>query len=267
MNARRVSQIVESVLQLSRRERRDPERLQLPPWLEDFAREFVQTLELYEGAVAVRTRRRRSRCGWTRRTCTRSLWNLCENAREVRERGGRRDRRRARAAACSRRPAARSSRSPIAARASTPQQRRADLRAVLHGPARRHGSRPVHFARALPRRNGADAALRAARRRRQRVPHRLRRSAALAVAATRPVSKPDRTGRRRRTRHPRAAVDHARAHGHLDARRAADLASAQQAAGRRTLRPVPHRHAPARRRRARARRVDPARSARARRWR
>ena len=36
----RVSQIIENVLALSRREQTRPERLQLPAWLEDFAREF-----------------------------------------------------------------------------------------------------------------------------------------------------------------------------------------------------------------------------------
>ena len=41
VNARRVSQIVESVLALSRRDQARPERLQMMPWLEDFAREFV----------------------------------------------------------------------------------------------------------------------------------------------------------------------------------------------------------------------------------
>src|SRR5262249_27359197 len=53
VNARRVSQIVESVLALSRRNQARPERLQLLPWLGDFAREFVQTLELYDDAVTV----------------------------------------------------------------------------------------------------------------------------------------------------------------------------------------------------------------------
>jgi two-component system sensor histidine kinase PilS (NtrC family) len=53
VNARRVSQIVESVLALSRRAPAHPEQLQLIPWVEDFTREFVQTLELYEGAVSL----------------------------------------------------------------------------------------------------------------------------------------------------------------------------------------------------------------------
>ncbi len=53
VNARRVSQIVESVLALSRREAAHPESLQLIPWVDDFTREFVQTLELYEGAVGL----------------------------------------------------------------------------------------------------------------------------------------------------------------------------------------------------------------------
>ena len=48
-NARRVSQIIENVLALSRREQTRPERLELVPWLEDFAREFVQTLRALRG--------------------------------------------------------------------------------------------------------------------------------------------------------------------------------------------------------------------------
>src|SRR5688572_23198744 len=79
VNARRVSQIVESVLALSRREAAHPERLQLIPWVEDFAREFVQTLELYEGAVSlVASPDIEVRMDPTH--LHQILWNLCDNA-------------------------------------------------------------------------------------------------------------------------------------------------------------------------------------------
>ena len=81
VNARRVSQIVESVLALSRREATHPESLQLLPWVEDFTREFVQTLELYEGAVALAPGDQADievRMDPTH--LHQILWNLCDNA-------------------------------------------------------------------------------------------------------------------------------------------------------------------------------------------
>jgi two-component system sensor histidine kinase PilS (NtrC family) len=80
VNARRVSQIVESVLALSRRKQARPERLQLLPWLEDFAREFVQTLELYEGAVAVNAVSRDIDAEMDPTHLHQIVWNLCDNA-------------------------------------------------------------------------------------------------------------------------------------------------------------------------------------------
>jgi len=80
LNARRVSQIVESVLALSRRGQSRPERLQLTPWVEDFAREFVQTLELYEGAVAVVESAPEIEVRMDPTHLHQVLWNLCDNA-------------------------------------------------------------------------------------------------------------------------------------------------------------------------------------------
>jgi two-component system sensor histidine kinase PilS (NtrC family) len=80
VNARRVSQIVESVLALSRRKQTQPERLQLVPWLEDFAREFVQTLELYEGAVAVTDATMDVEAEMDPTHLHQIVWNLCDNA-------------------------------------------------------------------------------------------------------------------------------------------------------------------------------------------
>jgi two-component system sensor histidine kinase PilS (NtrC family) len=80
VNARRVSQIVESVLALSRREAARPERLQLHPWVEDFCREFVETLELYEGAVRLMPGAADIEVNMDPTHLHQILWNLCDNA-------------------------------------------------------------------------------------------------------------------------------------------------------------------------------------------
>jgi two-component system sensor histidine kinase PilS (NtrC family) len=80
VNSRRVSQIVESVLALSRREAARPESLQLVPWIEDFTREFVQTLELYEGAVALAPGHADVEVRMDPTHLHQILWNLCDNA-------------------------------------------------------------------------------------------------------------------------------------------------------------------------------------------
>jgi len=80
VNARRVSQIVESVLALSRRGQTRPERLQLGPWTEDFTREFVQTLELDEGTVRVIDSPPNIEVQMDPTHLHQILWNLCDNA-------------------------------------------------------------------------------------------------------------------------------------------------------------------------------------------
>jgi two-component system sensor histidine kinase PilS (NtrC family) len=80
VNARRVSQIVESVLALSRRAPAHPESLQLVPWVEDFTREFVQTLELYEGAVSLVGASPDIEVRMDPTHLHQILWNLCDNA-------------------------------------------------------------------------------------------------------------------------------------------------------------------------------------------
>jgi two-component system sensor histidine kinase PilS (NtrC family) len=80
VNSRRVSQIVESVLALSRREAAHPERLQLVPWVEDFTREFVDTLELYEGAVSLTGGSSEIEVRMDPTHLHQILWNLCDNA-------------------------------------------------------------------------------------------------------------------------------------------------------------------------------------------
>ena len=79
VNARRVSQIVDNVLALSRRGKTEAQTLDLRPWLDAFAREFVQTLELYEGAVSILD----SESVEVQMDPThlhQIVWNLCDNA-------------------------------------------------------------------------------------------------------------------------------------------------------------------------------------------
>jgi two-component system sensor histidine kinase PilS (NtrC family) len=78
-NSRRVSEIVDNVLQLSRRENSRPELIYLGSWTREFAAEFSSTLELYEGQVTVAAAEDvevRMDPGHLRQI----VWNLCENA-------------------------------------------------------------------------------------------------------------------------------------------------------------------------------------------
>lgn len=78
-NSKRVSEIVENVLQLSRRENSRPELIYLEGWVRDFAAEFSSTLELHEGQVTVVPSEEvevRMDPGHLRQI----VWNLCENA-------------------------------------------------------------------------------------------------------------------------------------------------------------------------------------------
>lgn len=76
----RVSHIIDNVLQLSRREESRPERLLLAPWLEDFAAEFVRTLELQEGELSIADVEDGTEVRMDRSHLRQVLWNLCDNA-------------------------------------------------------------------------------------------------------------------------------------------------------------------------------------------
>jgi two-component system sensor histidine kinase PilS (NtrC family) len=78
-NSRRVSEIVDNVLNLSRREATHPELIALADWVPEFAAEFASTLELPEGQLAIASTTMlevRMDPGHLRQIC----WNLCENA-------------------------------------------------------------------------------------------------------------------------------------------------------------------------------------------
>jgi two-component system sensor histidine kinase PilS (NtrC family) len=78
-NSVRVSDIVDSVLQLSRREASNPELIPLAAWSAEFVEEFSSTLELFEGqviAIAAEDVEVRMDPGHLHQI----VWNLCENA-------------------------------------------------------------------------------------------------------------------------------------------------------------------------------------------
>lgn len=79
-NATRVSDIVESVLGLSRREAIEPEEIRLSQWLPDFAREFSTTLELYEGSLEVNVIGDELAVRIDPTHLRQVVWNLCDNA-------------------------------------------------------------------------------------------------------------------------------------------------------------------------------------------
>ncbi len=76
----RVSHIIDNVLQLSRRESSQPERLSLGPWLEDFAQEFSNTLELQEGELTIAEVDPNLEVRMDRSHLRQVMWNLCDNA-------------------------------------------------------------------------------------------------------------------------------------------------------------------------------------------
>jgi two-component system sensor histidine kinase PilS (NtrC family) len=76
----RVSHIINNVLQLSRRDRSRPELLPLRSWLEEFASEFVDTLELQEGEFSVGEIAEELEVRMDRSHLRQVLWNLCDNA-------------------------------------------------------------------------------------------------------------------------------------------------------------------------------------------
>jgi len=76
----RVSHIIDNVLQLSRRESSQPERLQLTAWLDEFADEFVRTLELQEGEFTIGDVAPDLEVRMDRSHLRQVLWNLCDNA-------------------------------------------------------------------------------------------------------------------------------------------------------------------------------------------
>jgi two-component system sensor histidine kinase PilS (NtrC family) len=78
-NSGRVSEIIDNILQLSRREDASPERMALKDWTNNFVNEFVTTLELYEGQVSI-TSDADVEVRMDPSHLRQVTWNLCENA-------------------------------------------------------------------------------------------------------------------------------------------------------------------------------------------
>lgn len=80
INSRRVSQIVDSVLALSKSDKINPERIELKHWARDFAEEFTNTQELYEDAVSLIEDSADFVVELDRTHLHQVMWNLCDNA-------------------------------------------------------------------------------------------------------------------------------------------------------------------------------------------
>jgi two-component system sensor histidine kinase PilS (NtrC family) len=78
-NSRRVSDIIENILKLSRREATRPQLIPLRQWVHSFIAEFLSTLELFQGQVrAIPGEDVEVRMGPGH--LHQVVWNLCENA-------------------------------------------------------------------------------------------------------------------------------------------------------------------------------------------
>jgi two-component system sensor histidine kinase PilS (NtrC family) len=79
-NSERVSTIVNNVLQLSRREATKPTRLMLADWLDDFLREFCETMQVPLAQIAVHEETDDLEVHIDPSHLHQVVWNLCDNA-------------------------------------------------------------------------------------------------------------------------------------------------------------------------------------------
>ncbi len=95
--SRRVNTIVKNIMQLSRRDRAQPEDIFLKPWLEQFIREFIQHEKIPEGRIQIAVSPPGLQVRFDPTQLHQILWNLCHNgihhgAGGLRLRAGREDR-------------------------------------------------------------------------------------------------------------------------------------------------------------------------------
>jgi len=87
-NARRLDRMVQDVLQLNRRDRATPAKIELGPVLHQFVNRFCQTENIPAEAVALRVEKDLTAC-FDRQHFDQVLWNLCRNAwRHCRQEAG-----------------------------------------------------------------------------------------------------------------------------------------------------------------------------------
>ena len=79
-NAVRVSQIIDNVLELSRRDTTRQERLELGPWLETLASEFRDTLQLPSDRLRLASEHQVLQVHFDPSHLHQVVWNLCDNA-------------------------------------------------------------------------------------------------------------------------------------------------------------------------------------------
>jgi two-component system sensor histidine kinase PilS (NtrC family) len=77
-----VSQIIDNILQLSRRDATRQERLDLAGWLDQFLAEFRATRQLEPGRIACESMPRDLEVHFDPSHLHQVLWNLCDNALE-----------------------------------------------------------------------------------------------------------------------------------------------------------------------------------------
>ena len=88
-NSERVSTIINNVLQLSRRDPTKPTRLLLGDWLEDFIREFSETMQVSKAQIGVHEEADDLEVRFDPSHLHQVVWNLCDNAIKYGEvRGG-----------------------------------------------------------------------------------------------------------------------------------------------------------------------------------
>jgi two-component system sensor histidine kinase PilS (NtrC family) len=79
-NSERVSTIINNVLQLSRRDPTKPTRLLLGDWLEDFIREFSETMQVSKAQIGVHEDADDLEVRFDPSHLHQVVWNLCDNA-------------------------------------------------------------------------------------------------------------------------------------------------------------------------------------------
>ncbi|NNF50893.1 MAG: PAS domain-containing protein [Gammaproteobacteria bacterium] len=79
-HSRRVNEIIENVLQLSRRDTTRPQRLRIADWLNGFCDEFARTLQLPPETISITNEDPDLEVRMDPSHLHQVLWNLCENA-------------------------------------------------------------------------------------------------------------------------------------------------------------------------------------------